>query len=257
MKTRITSILIILCIMIISLSCNSNIFRLIILLCTWGCFSELFHLKQKDKSDKLELIKWIGYIGLALILYNDYYFHFNIIALFISVILSYIIPIIFYNDNKKYNINDALYLVGITMFLSISFGSIIYFQNTDINKYIYLLIIALGTDLYNNIGNKLIGKHQLVKNTTWEGVITGVIMGSMIGSVYYYNVIGSISFVIIIIFSILLSLLAVTGGLAFSSIKKYYPSNYYHRISKEKGLTSFFDSILFVALGMMIILNLF
>ena len=41
------------------------------------------------------------------------------------LIFAYIAPIVFIDDSKKYSFNDALFLIGATMFIGISFNLLI------------------------------------------------------------------------------------------------------------------------------------
>ena len=44
------------------------------------------------------------------------------------------IPIVFYNDSKRYNIQDAFFIMGIVFFLGFSFHNIIYMAKIDVYK---------------------------------------------------------------------------------------------------------------------------
>ena len=50
-------------------------------------------------------------------------------VLFLVPMLGLTIPIIFYNDSKRYNIEDALFIMGIIFFLGYAFHNIIYMAN--------------------------------------------------------------------------------------------------------------------------------
>ena len=60
----------------------------------------------------------------------------NVTILLPLMLLS--LPIIFYNDNKLYNINDSMYVMGIVYFLGLSFGNIVYLRDVNILKCIYI-----------------------------------------------------------------------------------------------------------------------
>ena len=66
-------------------------------------------------------------------------------ALLIFLFLS---PMVFINDTKKYNLNDALFLIGSVLFLGLSFNLIIITRNYDIRYLLYLLLITTFTDTF-------------------------------------------------------------------------------------------------------------
>ena len=161
------------------------------------------------------------------------------------------LPILFYNDNKKYNINDAIYILGICYFLSISYGTLIRVSSLDTLKVVYIFIIAFITDTYAYIGGRLIGRHKLCEispNKTIEGSIIGVVMGTIVGTVYYLNVVGS-ELIFVLLMSLALSIMGEIGDLMFSSIKRYFnKKDYSNIIPGHGGVLDRFDSVIFIAL---------
>ena len=106
-------------------------------------------------------------------------------------------------------------------------------------------------DIYSYIGNTLIGKKKLNKtNRTIEGSIIGIIMASLIGSVYHYNLIGD-DILLIIGISFVLSIASVLGDILFYNIKKYL-----NKENKQIKIIDQFDSVLLVAILYIIIINI-
>jgi phosphatidate cytidylyltransferase len=175
-------------------------------------------------------------------------------------VLGLTIPIIFYNNSKKYNINDALYVLGAVFFLGFAFAAIINLCNSNIWKCIYIFLISFITDTYAFIAGNLIGKHNISTispKKTWEGSIVGSIMGCIIGSIYYYNVIGDVTILKSIILSFVLTILCEIGDLVFSSIKRYFnKKDYSNLIPGHGGILDRFDSVIFVALGFILIISI-
>ena len=261
MKQRTISAIILLTILIGSLVISSKLFGIVMLLVAILGFNEFFDIKYHEESKKLRLIRILGIVSLILITLNNTFYRIdmNITILFPILLLS--IPIVFYNDNSLYNINDALYVLGIVYFLGLSFGNIIFLRDSNILKCIFIFIIAFVTDTYAYIGGMLIGRHKLTSispKKTIEGSIIGTLMGVVFGTVYYYNMVGGLTVFQVIIFCLILTILSEIGDLMFSSIKRYFnKKDYSDLIPGHGGILDRFDSVIYVSLGLSLLLSLF
>ena len=178
------------------------------------------------------------------------------------IIFLFITPMVFINDTNKYNLNDALFLIGSVLFIGFSFNLVIITRNYDITYIIYLLLITTVTDTFALFTGKLIGSHKLCPKIspkkTIEGLIGGVFMGTFVAVCYYNTVISStVPLVILIILTLCLCLVGQLGDLVFSSIKRYYDvKDFSDIIPGHGGILDRFDSLIFVVLLFTILIGI-
>ena len=173
--------------------------------------------------------------------------------------LGFTIPIVFYNDSKRYNIQDAFFVLGVVFFLGFAFHNIVYMAKIDIYRCVFIFLIAFVTDTYAYISGCLVGRHKLTSispKKTIEGSLIGTIMGVLIGSVYYNLAIGGLNMLSIIVICLFLTILSEIGDLVFSSIKRYFDKkDYSNLIPGHGGILDRFDSVIFVSLGLYIVIS--
>ena len=259
MKDRILGAIILLAILIGSLILGKIAFSIAMLVVAILGYKELFEIKFSHEKNNISVMKLIGYINLVLMCLNEFLFKLDIELVTTIAILSITIPIILYNNSEKYNINDAFFLLGCVLFLGYSFRTIIYTARMDIYQCILIFLIAFTTDTYAYIGGNLIGKHKLTDispKKTIEGTIIGTIMGTIIGSVYFNLAIGGHDLWNIVMICLMLTIFSEIGDLVFSSIKRYFnKKDYSNIIIGHGGILDRFDSVIFVALGLSLIIN--
>ena len=258
MKKRLLGGFIVVFLLLISLLLGKEIFRIVMTITYILGLKELIDIKYKKK--KILPIKIISYILLSILMLNNLLYKLNITSIIILVLLVLILPVIIYNDKEKYNVNDSMYFIGIVLLLGISFSSISNMRDINIYKCIYIFIISFITDTYAFIGGSLIGKHRFTSispKKTIEGCLTGILVGTFIGSMYYISLIGSISNIKIIVMSFILTIISEVGDLIFSAIKRYFDKkDYSNIIPGHGGILDRFDSVIFVSLGMSLLLSI-
>ena len=261
MKQRTISAIVLLIILIGSLLISTKLFGIIMMIAAIVGFNELFDIKYKDNLKKYRLIKILGIISLVLIVLNNTFYKIDIKVTVLLLLLMLSMPIVIYNDNKLYSINDSLYVIGIVYFLVLSFGNIIYLMDSDMVRCIFIFIIAFITDTYAYIGGSLIGRHKFTSispKKTIEGSIIGIVMGVLFGTVYYYHMVGGVTVFQTVMLCLVLTILSEIGDLLFSSIKRYFDKkDYSNLIPGHGGVLDRFDSVIYVSLGLSLILCLF
>ena len=169
---------------------------------------------------------------------------------------------VFLNDNKKYNLEDALFLTGSVLFIGFSFNLIIISRNYDITYLIYLILITTITDTFAFFTGALVGEHKLCPKIspgkTIEGLIGGTLMGTFTATMFYTTVISSSkSLVLVIMLTFILCLVGQLGDLVFSSIKRYYEvKDFSEIIPGHGGVLDRFDSLVFVSLAFTILMGI-
>lgn len=224
-------------------------------------FRELWNVRfrKRKKENQLPLtLKILSYCSLLFLILNNWssmefkiVLDYRVLSLFLII---FFIPIIILSDEKKYNLEDAMFLLGGVLFLGLSFNLIILTRNYSLSYILYFFLITTMTDSFALFTGLLVGKHKLAEKIspgkTIEGLIGGTIMGVFISSVFYLTVINSeIELMNLLIVTVTLSLIGQLGDLVFSAIKRQYnEKDFSHLIPGHGGILDRFDSIIFVVI---------
>ena len=155
---------------------------------------------------------------------------------------------------KKNNL-WILYFLNYTLIFFVFFYSIMNNQSQDESKYIILFIlsVAILSDLGGYIGGKLIGKKKafpkISPNKTVEGTIVAVLFPTVINYLILYSMNHQIDKTILIILLVLLSIGAILGDLFASLIKRNFNiKNASNLLPGHGGFLDRFDSVIGVTI---------
>ena len=206
-------------------------------------------------------IKWIGYLAAFLICF----IHlipteqiFTYIGLSIPVIIVILFIQLILKDLKINVIDIAITLLGIfyvvlfIMFIPLLAG----IENGKILIW-YAIFAAWGTDVFAYVTGKTLklGKHKFSKispNKSLEGCLGGLIGAILISLIYTICIdkflAFNISYIKVLIVSMILSIIGQFGDFAASSIKRFVNiKDYSNLIPGHGGLLDRIDSLIFIA----------
>lgn len=265
MKNKIITILLLISVFICSLFLDKLIFNIVMSLFAILSLRELLHIRNKDKSIPIE-IELLSYVILLFFVMNnygnniDYYLvDYKLLAV---LLLTALIPLVIINNKKKYSVLDALHLIGSTLFIGITFNLLAQFRTYDVNYVIYIFIIALVSALFELITNIYIGKTIFLPTInpkkTLEGVFGGVMLSTIISTLFFISVINTnLPVYGIFIISFVLSVFGQFGDLVFSFIKKEFnKSSFFNSNFGNSGILDIMDSVIFITLGFILFVTI-
>ncbi len=265
MKKRIISAIILIAVFVPFLIAGGKSFAIFMSVLSVGGLYELVSVRESKKEFPfiVKLFAYLIVIFFSLSNIDSIVFEFNLDYRVMAVIIfALLFPIVFINDNKKYNLDDALFLVGSVLFVGLSFNLITIVRNFDLVYIIYLLLITTITDTFALFTGILIGKRKIAPlispNKTVEGCLGGLLMGTFVATTFYMTIINpNASLVLIILVTALLSVVGQIGDLIFSAIKRYYErKDFSNLIPGHGGILDRFDSLIFVILAFVFIISI-
>lgn len=257
MKKRILGAAIIVAIVLPILLEGGILFALLSLLLGLMAFKEIYDIKYKNSEKKIPfLLQVLSYLCVAFLIMNNYeskelviYLDYRVLSLFL---ITYLLPVVIIDNQKKYNIEDAMYLLASTIFIGLSFNLLILMRNYSLLYILYFFIITVMTDTFALFTGMFVGKHPLARKIspkkTMEGLIGGTLMGVFAACTFYLTVINpDMNIIHLLIVTVTLSLMGQFGDLVFSAIKRHFDKkDFSNLIPGHGGILDRFDSIIFV-----------
>ncbi len=259
MKKRLISALIALCISLPLIIMGGKPFYVYAIIISLLGMREIVNLMTKSK-----LIKFITYIlYLGIIISNMHKISFtNLIdfrLLAIILLMSAFIMLYNYKD-IKFNTNKGFSLLGITIFMAISFSTMIINRNISLYYFIYLFLISCTNDSFAQLIGTQFGEHKINSispNKSWEGALGGLVFGTLICSLYFYIFISGINPLKTVMITILLSIVGQFGDLFFSLIKRNYGiKDYSNLMPGHGGVLDRLDNMIFVMLASLFVITI-
>lgn len=216
-------------------------------------YREWLTLITKDK-----LLSVVGYFTFLIILGMNFY-KTNFISVLDYHILGFLILLfaltsLLKHKDKKTTLPTYFYILGMTIFLSSAFSSIIIVRNMSLRYFLFLILIPILNDVFAHSIGTLFGKHKLNEispNKSWEGCLGGALCGVLGGSLFYLISINSeMNIILLVVLTLFLSIIGQLGDLFFSQIKRHYQIKDFGNIMPgHGGILDRFDSFVFVVLA--------
>lgn len=265
MKNNIITILFLITMFVCSIFLGKLVFNILITFFAILSLREMLHIRNKEKPIPIE-IELLSYVIVMFFVMNNYdnnleYYLFDYKLLAVLVLTS-LIPLVIVNNKKRYNILDALFLMGSTLFIGITFNLLAQFRMNNSNYVVYIFIITLVSFVFELTTNYYIGKTIFVPTINpkkmLEGVFGGVIMGTILSSMFFISTINTdLPIYGIVIISFILSVFGQFGDLVFSFIKKEFNKSSFSNYNVGNGgILDIMDSVIFITLGFILFITI-
>ena len=249
MKKRIISAIVALLIFIPLIYFGGISFKIAVTILSIIGMWELLRMPSNNKRPK-----YVDVILYALVMILTYVDVKRNAYIFLAILLPSL-AVIYCNNNKKYNADDAFKYIGMTFLIGLVFHEVVALRDKGLPLFIYVFIIPFINDMFAQLGGMLIGSHKLAPKIspkkTIEGSITGLVFGTLIPVTYYYICVDTtVNILGLVVITVFLSCLGQLGDLFFSCVKRNHNIKDFSNIMPgHGGVLDRLDSIIFVIIG--------
>lgn len=196
----------------------------------------------------------LGLLSLILLIYSNRDILYSTIGLdyryLMAVFIVMFLPVVFCYSSQKYTYKDAMNLTGFIIFLGLILNLCTNILIYEKSYFFLLVIITIMTDTFAYFTGMAIGKHKVTKispKKSLEGYIGGVLMGTIISSIYYMTFIGASPLYKVVPVIAILSIVCEIGDLFYSAIKREEDiKDFSNLIPGHGGILDRIDSLTFV-----------
>lgn len=262
MSTRIKSAAVAIVIAIIALILhNTFIFNLFIGFISVVAVFEIFRATGMDKF-KYQAIACYVFAGLDALMpvfYKHGLMYFVSYRLYLGL---YVLAmcILYLYDHKNFKYDNFFFMMGATVLLSYSFGTLINMSNMEVGG-VFLIVLTLAGAWLADSGAYFVGRKfgkthpwpEISPNKTLEGLIGGVVCNGIFLLIisFVYDVIlkgASVRYVMVFFAGMACALIGLVGDLTASMIKRQTGIKDYGNIMPgHGGIMDRFDSVILVA----------
>lgn len=225
-------------------------------------YREVLDLKGMDNYPKGMVV--LGLVVMLMLIFSNRELTYSTLGLdyrYISFsILTMLLPSVFYFNTKKYTTSEAFELTGFVLFLGITLNLITNILIYDKMYFFLIIVVTILTDTFAYLTGMAIGKHKVTKispKKSLEGYIGGVIMSTILSSIFYMTFIGNAPLGTLIPILIVLSLVCEVGDLFYSAVKREHDiKDFSNLIPGHGGVLDRIDSLTFVTIAFVLLRNL-
>ena len=253
LKLRIYSSIVLFPIVFFPISLGGWYFKIALVFFVTILFYELITISGQKKKNLLSILYFFSLILITILW--DFILP-AVIILLISLSISSFWNLFIMKKNTLW----TLYFLNYTLIFFVFFYSLMNNHSQDESKYIILFIVSVAilSDLGGYIGGKLIGKRKafpkISPNKTVEGTISAILFPTIINYSILYSMNYQIDKTTLIILLVLLSIGAILGDLFASLIKRNFNrKNASNLLPGHGGFLDRFDSVIGVTITYILI----